>query len=373
MARLLAAGVYYHLVSLIPSLLHPSQALLNVFREPQANFSDAQDFLTASDAKNTRLGGVLLTDFVKAFELVNPDWIMRVLQVRKAPLWLVAYVRYLLYGRLVVPKIHGALMSALKVLVGVDMGSALSPLLFCLALDPLLARLNHIPRILGVRAYMDDNQIWGSAKDASMQWLFQAMRLIEEYHPAGLQITQHTCCTLRAASAGGREDYEGGAGPSWQRAASAFLRSNLPHEAAWAGPFLLQPQEIRALAGQGAPFPHYLLIRLLQLPCKCKTKCSWLPTRQLSPEEIANLDSSTWGARILAESALVLGLQMQTPVGTGLQGFASRTKITSAGHRQVHFSKGAIKATARAALLSQAITPLPQRTLAFTAWIQSVT
>ena len=42
--RLLAAGVYYHLVNLIPSLLHPSQALLNVFREPQANFRMLRSF-----------------------------------------------------------------------------------------------------------------------------------------------------------------------------------------------------------------------------------------------------------------------------------------------------------------------------------------
>jgi hypothetical protein len=43
--RLIAAGIYYHLVNTLPQLLHPSQALLNVFREPQGNFSDAQDFL----------------------------------------------------------------------------------------------------------------------------------------------------------------------------------------------------------------------------------------------------------------------------------------------------------------------------------------
>ena len=162
-------------------------------------------------------------------------------------------------------------------------------------------------------------------------------------------------------------------GPSWQRAAANFLATHRPEEGAWAGPFLLQPQEIRALAGFD-PNPHqYLLVRLLQLPCKCKTKCSWLPTRQLTIEELTYLDRSPWGARILAESALVLGLQMQTPVGTGLQGVATRTKINSAVHRQLNFARGAIKATARAALLSQAITPLPQRTLAFTAWIQSVT
>ena len=89
------------------------------------------------------------------------------------------------------------MLAALKVLVGVDMGSAMSPLLFCIALDPLLVYLNRIPKVVGVRAYMDDNQIWGKAKDASLAWLFQAMTLIEEYQDAGLQVTQHSCCSIR--------------------------------------------------------------------------------------------------------------------------------------------------------------------------------
>jgi len=56
----------------------------------------------------------------------------------------------------------------LFVLNGVDMGSAISPLLFCLAIDPLLSMLNRIQRSpsdpagyreVFCRAYMDDNQV----------------------------------------------------------------------------------------------------------------------------------------------------------------------------------------------------------------------
>ena len=82
--------------------------------------------------------GVLVTDFMKACEFVNPQWILAVLRARQAPLWLYIYVQYTLFGRIVTPKIRNRILPGLFVLTGVDMGSAMSPLLFCLALDPLL-------------------------------------------------------------------------------------------------------------------------------------------------------------------------------------------------------------------------------------------
>ena len=367
--RMLAAGVYFHIVRSLPGLLHPSQALLNQFREPQGNYSDAQEFLKGGERKRTRLGGVLLTDFVKAFELVNPDWIIAVLIARRAPLWLLTYVRYLLYGRRVVPKIHGTLLEALKVLVGVDMGSAMSPLLFCIALDPLLVYLNRIPRVIGVRAYMDDNQIWGSCPSGSVEWLQIVEATVQKLHTAGLQVTQHTCCVFFASPC--QSDSPSCGDSSWRRAASSFLDQRplacVAHTAAGTA---ISREQLLGIAAKSDP---QLLASLLRQKCKCKTKCSWLPDRPLSPDEIVNLDDTLWGARILSAEAQVLGLQLCAPYGTGLSAAVVRTAVFGAAHIAKTFQKGHLKATARTRLLKQAITPLPQQTKAYTAWIQSVT
>ena len=107
--RMIAAGVYYYLVATVKDVLHPSQALLNNFREPQGNFIDVDLHLHNFYENNP---GVLVTDFVKAFEYVNPDWIMAVLKIRGAPLWLLRYVQFTLYGRIVTPKIKERLCLA---------------------------------------------------------------------------------------------------------------------------------------------------------------------------------------------------------------------------------------------------------------------
>ena len=101
--RLLAAGIYRHIARELPKILHPSQALLNSFREPQANFSDVQQALHSKPGTKGDLTAVLLTDFVKAFEMINPNWIMEVLRARNAPTWLIAYVKFVLFKRKVTP------------------------------------------------------------------------------------------------------------------------------------------------------------------------------------------------------------------------------------------------------------------------------
>jgi hypothetical protein len=92
--RLLAAGIYYHIATYVVKILHPSQALLNHFREPQGNFIDVQAFLADACRRAGRgsAAGVLVTDFMKAFEFVNPQWILAVLRARRAPLWLYIYI-----------------------------------------------------------------------------------------------------------------------------------------------------------------------------------------------------------------------------------------------------------------------------------------
>ena len=96
----------------------------------------------------------------------------------------------MLFGRIVTPKIRNRILPGLFALTGVDMGSAMSPLLFCLALDPSLHLVHCIPRIRVVRAYMDDNQIAGDGLD----WIGQAQRQYQAFETAGLIAVQHRCC-----------------------------------------------------------------------------------------------------------------------------------------------------------------------------------
>ena len=83
--RLIDRAAYSRFATTLIGALHPAQALLNTFREPQANFLTVQHFLN-----NTQEHGcVLLSDLAKAFERVNPHWIMHVLFHLHVPYWVI--------------------------------------------------------------------------------------------------------------------------------------------------------------------------------------------------------------------------------------------------------------------------------------------
>ena len=67
--------------------LHPSQTLVNIFREPQGNFLDVRTYLS----DRTRPYFVLLSDLAKAFERVNPHWVLCILQILNAPVWVLQF------------------------------------------------------------------------------------------------------------------------------------------------------------------------------------------------------------------------------------------------------------------------------------------
>jgi len=105
--RTFAAAMYVHTANTLPTLLHPAQALLNTFREPQGNYQDSLAHLWQRPPNRAQLSTILITDFMKAFEMINPDYLMEVLWARQAPLWLMACTQFVLYGRKVIPKIQG--------------------------------------------------------------------------------------------------------------------------------------------------------------------------------------------------------------------------------------------------------------------------
>ena len=99
--RLIDRAAYSQFAPTLVGYLHPAQALLNTFREPQANFLTVQQFLDQTATP----GSVLLSDLAKAFERVNPHWIMYVLFALGTPYWVIIYCRHILFGRKVLHKI----------------------------------------------------------------------------------------------------------------------------------------------------------------------------------------------------------------------------------------------------------------------------
>ena len=167
--------------------LHPAQALPNMFREPQYNYLEVQDFLNFPQEERA----VLLSDLAKAFERVNPHWLIHVLICRGVSYWVLNYCRHILFGRRVLHKIHSTFRPPLAIHNGVDMGRAFSFLLFCIAMDPWYYHVHQIPRVLINRGYMDDNATGGSG----LEWLFAAQILFQKFSEAGFVVLSHHCYT----------------------------------------------------------------------------------------------------------------------------------------------------------------------------------
>ena len=73
--RIVDRAAYSKFCAVLMGSLHPAQALLNLFREPQFNYLEIQSLLDNPSHQSS----VLLSDLAKAFERVNPHWIMHVL------------------------------------------------------------------------------------------------------------------------------------------------------------------------------------------------------------------------------------------------------------------------------------------------------
>ena len=78
--RLVDGTVAAHLMYYTAHLLHPSQTVMSYFKEPQRAVAEIQRILDGDHP-----ACALLADLSKAFERVNPYWIMHLLRLRGAP------------------------------------------------------------------------------------------------------------------------------------------------------------------------------------------------------------------------------------------------------------------------------------------------
>ena len=68
----------------VSSNMHPSQTVMSMFKEPARAVTAIQSFLDGSKASCA-----LLSDLAKAFERVNPCWILALLRSKGAPAWVI--------------------------------------------------------------------------------------------------------------------------------------------------------------------------------------------------------------------------------------------------------------------------------------------
>ena len=92
--RLIDGSIAAHVMRHTAHLMHPSQVVMSHFKEPQKAVSCIQRILDGD-----RAACVLLVDLSKAFERVNPHWILASLRIKKAPTWLIAYTKFVLFHR----------------------------------------------------------------------------------------------------------------------------------------------------------------------------------------------------------------------------------------------------------------------------------
>ena len=310
--RILDRSIYSPFSHCLLGALHPAQALLNLFREPQFNYLDIQHFLDNA----THLHSVLLSDLAKAFERVNPHWIMHVLVARATPYWILTYCRHILFGRKVLHKIKSHFRPPLAIHNGVDMGRAFSVLLFCVAMDPWYHYVHRIPRVLTNRGYMDDNATGG----LGLQWLPEAQKLINRFSTAGLLVLTHSCYTLELLSSTPftLPHYEilphvTSGLPSLFQAYSSLPHTGLIRLRSGNRAVTLHSSALRFGNTLTCPSHPDVLTFLHTAPCNCKCKTFLIPNHRLSPVELTYVDATPFGCKIIAPSATMLGLFLHSP------------------------------------------------------------
>ena len=305
--------------------LHPSQSMLNHFREPQKAVLSIQQELDDTGPK-----AALFIDMAKAFEKVNPHWAVDVMLARGCPVWLVQYAMYLFTGRRVLHKVGGQLLPPRIIRQGVDMGRAFSVFMFCFAMDPVYWHLNKIPDVVNVKGYVDDCTAVGHA-GRDLAWLMPVRKLFTDLHTAGFQIIEHSCWLAIAARpseygyplAGHRKylptsiEQELNQASGCPTCLSALLKHKPCEAESWPKVIIarndyyytLSSEQARQLAEQSIIHQQrHTVFSLAVSKCKCKAKTAILTNIPPQAPHIITLEQSTFGLASLVSDTIQLGL-----------------------------------------------------------------
>ena len=353
--------------------MHPSQVVMNCFKEPQHAVHAIQALLDS----NTPVAA-LLVDLSKAFERVNPYWILHILRMRNAPTWVCNYAKYILFGRLIRHKVQGRLLPPRAVHVGVDMGRSFSVFLFCLAMDPIYHYMNRIPRVLSVQGYIDDNTIAGPGHDIT--WVSRVHKCYQYCWSAGFQIDQHNCwqaistdCPpFSVQSLPGRIESEVILRQKkYPTARAAILSAILSQKTlllARADKCIgLTPREACGILNGTDYTP---ICPLLALECNCRCKTALVINSPLPSWVLRQLDQSGFGAHCIQGVATSLELLL-----LGRAQLSDRNFWTVTAHpttlKQIN-PKAAEKFIHRLRLFRQPVLSVVSKSIAFNTFAQSV-
>ena len=373
--RVIDGSIATVMTKAIAPLLHPSQTVLNLFREPQSAVQSVQ--ATLDQALPC---AVLSLDLSKAFERINPYWILilQILTACRAPLWVIMYTRHILLFRRCRHKVQGKLLPSKMIVTGVDMGRSFSVLLFCVAMDPVLTYLNRVPGMLTVQGYVDDTTMAGDTT-AGMQWLTDAWNVCARLRSAGIQIDEHHCWRASGVHINGTCTGLIDQNPllNWTQALHGYatLRQALAPRAGCstttivcrANLFIcLTPTEVdMLLAGEyiAAMDPLFLT------QCSCSNKCSVLVNHPASQSTLNALERSNWGAHLIEGKSTALGLLLYGKFARTHQGWTPVEELTGT---QTINPKAMSKANHRLALFASPAHSVVQRSLANNCFILSL-
>ncbi len=320
--RLVDGAIASHAMRHAAHLMHPSQTVMSLFKEPHKAVAVVQQILDSDDA-----ACVILIDLSKALKRVNPYWILRLLRIKRAPRWIVSYATFVLFGRRVMHKVQGRLLPSRAILQGVDMGRSFSVYLFCLAMDPVFDYLNQTPGVLTVQGYVDDATIVGSAQDAS--WLETVSTCYTHLRSAGFVVDGHSCYRsfLNSCMKFGARTLNGDEllgywpqidlAPTYPtvtaalentgvRGYSVLVCRRFGHKGNGGG-VLINLSFSQALAVcQGKDYS--VIMPLLAQTCTCKSKCSVVTNFAMRSLAMSLLEKTQYGAHSIVPQTPALGL-----------------------------------------------------------------
>ena len=302
--------------------MHPSQTVMSMFKEPARAVTAIQSFLDSSKASCA-----LLADLSKAFERVNPYWILALLRSKGAPAWVIRYSRFVLFERRVTHKVQGRLLPSRVIRQGVDMGRSFSVFLFCFAMDPLFHYLNRILKVLSVQAYVDDTTLVGDAQD--LRWIQNVAQCYDDVRTAGFVVDSHSCyrsisnCTMRfgptlMTSARLIQEWPGIiSSPAYATATAAIQAvSRLGYT-----PLLVEPEDpskqhlaINLNFQQSREVGHGCQMHTIgsfsHIRCSCKSKSHIVTNFPMRPYALSGIEKAGYGVHAVTASAPALGLTL---------------------------------------------------------------
>ena len=217
------------------------------------------------------------------------------------PYWVIIYCRHILFGRKALHKIGAYFRPPIALRTGVDIW---------------YHHVHAIPRVCVNAGYMDDNATGGYG----LSWLNAAQTLILKFFSAGFQVLKHTC--YKAVPISTPPPYvpyitettpPTDGYPSLWTAFAAIEAAQYVQLISGSLSVIVPASWIHVSSVLSIPSHPHLLTRLHTTPCPCKCKAFLIPNFPLSHSDLAFLDATPFGTKIVSPSAISLPIFMCPP------------------------------------------------------------